>query len=75
MATLMKKRGIRKAIIVGHSFGDAIAAALAARHPDKVTGLVFPSPAFYSWPGGVAWYYDAARAPISARLFSTFGAS
>jgi pimeloyl-ACP methyl ester carboxylesterase len=70
IARLMEKRGIRKAVIVGHSFGGAIAAAFALRHPDKVIGLVFLSPAVYPWPGGVAWYYDAARRPVSGALFS-----
>ncbi|MEZ2223835.1 alpha/beta fold hydrolase [Rhizobium sp. RCC_161_2] len=71
IARLMEKRGIRKAIIVGHSFGGAIAAALAVRYPEKVVGLVFLSPAVYPWPGGIAWYYQAARAPITGPLFST----
>ncbi len=70
IATLMKKRGIRKAIIVGHSFGGAITAAFAVRHPDMVEGLVFLSPALYPWPGGVSWYYDAARVPVAGLLFS-----
>ncbi|QND46019.1 alpha/beta hydrolase (plasmid) [Rhizobium lusitanum] len=70
IARLMEKRGIRKAIIVGHSFGGAIAAALAVRHPEMVVGLVFLSPAVYPWPGGVAWYYQAARVPITGQLFS-----
>lgn len=69
---LMEKRGIAKAIVVGHSYGGAIAAALALRHPEKVLGLVFLSPAVYDWPGGVSWYYDAARVPVSGVLFSTF---
>jgi pimeloyl-ACP methyl ester carboxylesterase len=70
IARLMEKRGIHKAIIVGHSFGGAIAASFAVRHPDKVVGLVFLSPAVYPWPGGVAWYYQAARAPITGSLLS-----
>ena len=72
IAALMDKRGIRKAIIVSHSFGGAVAAAFALNHPDKVLGLVFLSPAVYPWPGGIAWYYDAARVPVSGWLFSTF---
>jgi pimeloyl-ACP methyl ester carboxylesterase len=71
IAILMKKRGIRKAIIVGHSFGGAITAAFAVRHKDMVEGLVFLSPALYPWPGGVSWYYDAARTPVAGVLFST----
>lgn len=72
LAQLMKKRGIPKAIVVGHSFGGAIAAALAVRHPDMVSGLVFLSPAVYPWDGGIAWYYTAANAPLTGPLFSTF---
>ncbi len=71
IARLMKKRGIRKAIIVGHSFGGAITAAFAMRHKDMVEGLVFLSPALYPWPGGVSWYYDAANVPVAGVLFST----
>lgn len=71
IARLMHARGIRKAIIVGHSFGGAIAAALAVRHPEMVAGLVFLSPAVYPWKGGVAWYYNAASVPVTGNLFST----
>lgn len=71
IAALMDKRGIRKAIIVGHSFGGAVVASFALRHPDKVIGLVFLSPAVYPWPGGIAWYYRAASAPGLGWLFST----
>ncbi len=70
IAILMEKRGIHRAIVVGHSFGGAIAAALAVRHPDKVAGLVFLSPAVYPWSGGIEWYYEAARAPVTGALFS-----
>lgn len=71
ISVLMKERGIAKAIIVGHSFGGAIAASLAVRHPDVVSGLVFLSPAVYPWNGGIAWYYEAASAPVTGALFST----
>lgn len=71
IARLMDRLGIRRAIIVGHSFGGAIAAAFAVRHPEKVAGLVFLSPAVYPWPGGIAWYYAAARPPVLGPLFST----
>jgi pimeloyl-ACP methyl ester carboxylesterase len=72
IAALIKKRGIGKAVIVSHSFGGAVAAAFALRHPDMVLGLVFLSPAVYPWPGGIAWYFRAASAPGVGWLFSTF---
>ena len=70
IAVLMKKRDIRNAIVVGHSFGGAIAVALAVRHPEMVSGLVLMSPAAYPWEGGVAWYYDAATMPVAGSMFS-----
>lgn len=70
IAVLMRKRGMRKAIVVGHSFGGAIALELAVRHPEMVRGLVLLSPAAYPWKGGVAWYYDAASVPVAGSIFS-----
>jgi pimeloyl-ACP methyl ester carboxylesterase len=70
IAQLMKKRGIDKAIIVGHSFGGAIAAAFGVRHPDKTSGLLFLAPATHPWPGGVDWYYHVATLPLLGWLFT-----
>ncbi|OJF94548.1 alpha/beta fold hydrolase [Pararhizobium antarcticum] len=71
IAALMEKRGIRKAIIVSHSFGGAIAATFALNHKDKVEGLVFLSPATHPWPGGIEWYYKVTKAPVLGWLFAT----
>jgi len=60
IASLMDKRGIARAIIIGHSFGGAIVASFAVRHPEKLAGLLFLAPATHPWPGGVDWYYDVA---------------
>jgi pimeloyl-ACP methyl ester carboxylesterase len=38
-------RGVRRAIVVGHSLGGAVAAWLAARDPDRVAALVLAAPA------------------------------
>ena len=72
IAAMMRKRGIAKAIIVSHSFGGAVAASFALNHKQMVIGLVFLSPAVYPWSGDVAWYYDAAKAPVTGWLFSGF---
>jgi pimeloyl-ACP methyl ester carboxylesterase len=37
--------GHERALIVGHSFGGAVAAWLAVHHPDRVEGLVLVAPA------------------------------
>jgi pimeloyl-ACP methyl ester carboxylesterase len=66
----MEKRGIEKAIVVGHSFGGAIAAAFGVRHPQKTSGLLFLAPATHPWPGGVDWYYHVATVPLIGWLFT-----
>ncbi|MBB3317166.1 pimeloyl-ACP methyl ester carboxylesterase [Rhizobium sp. BK181] len=70
IAKLMKKRGIKRAIIVGHSFGGAIAAAFGVRHPEMTEGLLFLAPATHPWPGGLDWYYNVAVMPVLGWLFN-----
>jgi pimeloyl-ACP methyl ester carboxylesterase len=70
LAKLMERLGIGPAIIVGHSFGGAIAAAFAVRHPQKTAGLLFLAPATHPWPGGVDWYYTLAATPILGWIFA-----
>ncbi|MGO4834485.1 alpha/beta fold hydrolase [Rhizobiaceae sp. 2RAB30] len=70
IAALMDHLGIGRAIIVGHSFGGAVAAAFALRHPERTSGLVFVSAATHPWPGaGTSWYYSLAARPWLGRLF------
>ncbi|MGV1789752.1 alpha/beta fold hydrolase [Rhizobium sp. A37_96] len=70
IARLMDERGIKSAIIIGHSFGGAIAAAFGLRHPDRTEGLLFLAPATHPWPGGVDWYYTLAAMPVLGWLFT-----
>lgn len=70
IARLMEVRGIERAIIVGHSFGGAIAASFALRHPDKTAGLVFLAPATHPWPGGVDWHYNISSSPYIGWWFT-----
>jgi pimeloyl-ACP methyl ester carboxylesterase len=46
--------GIRRAIVLGHSWGASVALALAIAHPDTVRGLVLAS----------GYYYPTARADV-----------
>jgi pimeloyl-ACP methyl ester carboxylesterase len=71
IAALMDEVGIVRAVIVGHSFGGAVTAALALRHPDKVAGLVFAAAATHPWPGaGTSWYYTLSSVPVLGRIFT-----
>jgi pimeloyl-ACP methyl ester carboxylesterase len=71
IAGLMDTVGIDRAIVVGHSFGGAVAAAFALDHPERTAGLVFLSAATHPWPGaGTAWYYRLTAMPVIGRLFA-----
>ena len=69
IARLLDQLGIDECLVVGHSFGASVTAALALARPEKVAGLVFLAPATHPWPGGVNWYYTIAAAPVIGPLF------
>jgi pimeloyl-ACP methyl ester carboxylesterase len=60
-----------KAVIVGHSFGGAVALRLALDRPDLVQGLVLIAPVTHDWGGGgQAWYTGLAAAPMVGPMFT-----
>lgn len=72
MAGVLEQRaGGEPAVIVGHSFGGAVALRLALDHPDKVKGLVLLAPVSHDWGnGGQTWYNRWATAPLLGPAFS-----
>jgi len=64
------KLGITQAIIVGHSWGGAVTAAMALNHPKRVAGLVMLAPVTHRWNGGVAWYHNLGALPVLGPLFA-----
>lgn len=69
-AGLLDALGIAQVVVVAHSFGASVAAALAVLHPEKVAGVVFVAPASHPWPGGVTWYYTAATLRVLGPVFA-----
>lgn len=67
---LLDRLGVRRAVVIGHSWGGAVAAAFGVEQRDVTAGLVFVAPATHPWPGGVAWYYTTAAQPILGPLFA-----
>ncbi|MEM9225961.1 MAG: alpha/beta hydrolase [Pseudomonadota bacterium] len=60
-----------KAVIVGHSFGGAVALRVALDHPDLVDSLVLLAPVTHDWGGGgEAWYNKYAANPLIGPLFN-----
>jgi pimeloyl-ACP methyl ester carboxylesterase len=64
------KLGIDRALIVGHSWGGALVAAMAVEHPLRVAGLVLLAAVTHPWPGGVAWYHNLGTTPVLGQLFA-----
>lgn len=62
-------RGIERPVILGHSWGGAVAAAYAVEFGDEIAGIVPLSGALYPWPGGIAWYHDVIAMPVVGSLF------
>ena len=55
--------GIEDPILLGHSYGGAVALAWALRAPNDVAGLTLLAPASHPWPGELGiWYKLSASA-------------
>jgi pimeloyl-ACP methyl ester carboxylesterase len=65
----LKRIGVRRAIIVGHSWSGALACRFALAHRDLCSGVVLVAAATHPWPGGVAWYYSSAAHPLISPFF------
>jgi len=62
--------GVGRAIILGHSWGSAVATAYALAYPQDVAGLVLLAPVTHPWPGGVALINHIVTAPLIGPLIA-----
>jgi len=69
-AAVIEQLGLKRPIVVAHSWGGAVALRLALDRPDLVGGLLLIAPVAYEWPGGVDWYNYWSANPLSAWLFN-----
>jgi pimeloyl-ACP methyl ester carboxylesterase len=69
IAQALDRLGVGRAVIVGHSWAGALAAALALDHPERVASLVLLAPVTHPWPGGIFWYNTLATTPVIGPLF------
>lgn len=60
---------IDKAIVVGHSYGGTVAAAVPLEAPGKVSGLVLISAPTHLWPTGIDWYHHLVTTPVIGPIF------
>src|SRR5690242_12705842 len=62
--------GVERAVVVGHSWAGALAAAMALDFPERVAALVLLAPVTHPWPGGISWYNTLASTRIVGPLFA-----
>lgn len=72
IAEALTTLGIGPAIVLGHSWGGALAASFGVEHPDRVSGLVLAAPVAMPYPsrGSLPWYYRLALNPPIAWVLS-----
>ncbi len=56
--------GAEKPLVLGHSYGGAVALAWAVHHPDHIAGLIVLSGAAKPWPTGLSTYYKILSHPL-----------
>ena len=59
---LLDRRGIERAVLVGHSLGGVVAMTTALAHPARIAGLVLLGTASECSPRAARWYEALARA-------------
>ncbi len=63
--------GAEAPIVVGHSYGGAVALAWALERPDNLSGLVMLSGASNPWNTGTGLYYTLLSNPLSGPILAT----
>jgi pimeloyl-ACP methyl ester carboxylesterase len=59
---------VDRAIVVGHSWGGALAARFALDHPQRVAGLALLAPATHPRVRRMTWFYAAVATPFAGWL-------
>ena len=60
--------GVERPLVLGHSYGGAVALAWATRHPDNTAGLILLAAASNPWDTPLSTYYRVLSHPLGQRL-------
>jgi pimeloyl-ACP methyl ester carboxylesterase len=69
VAGALEQIGVRRAILIGHSWGGAFATAYALAFPERTAGLVLLAAVTHPWPGDPGWYNKLVLLPYIGPLF------
>lgn len=71
MARVVTDKSEGPVVVVGHSFGGAVALRFALDYPELTKAVVLLAPVTHDWgEGGITWYNSAASAPVIGSAFS-----
>src|SRR6476659_2273504 len=70
IAEALKRIGVSRAIVLGHSWGTLVALALAAKHPEQIQALVLASGYYYPNDLADAVILSPAAMPVIGDLLS-----
>jgi len=70
IAEALKRIGVSRAIVLGHSWGTLVALALAAKHPEQIQALVLASGYYYPNARADAVILSPAAMPVIGDLLS-----
>jgi pimeloyl-ACP methyl ester carboxylesterase len=68
----LEELGVAKPVVVGQSYGGAVALAYSLQYQDDMTGLVLLAPVSHPWPTGIAWYNKVSGWPVAGTLLRRF---
>ena len=57
--------GVVDPIVIGQSFGGAVALSYGLQFQHELSGLVLLAPVSHAWEGGVAWYNELSGWPVA----------
>lgn len=70
LAKATRQLGVRTPVLVGHSWGAALAMAWGVNDPDSLAGIVTLGGATMPWGGNLAFYYSLAASDITGGVVS-----
>ncbi|RMD47821.1 MAG: alpha/beta hydrolase [Alphaproteobacteria bacterium] len=62
--------GARRPVVLGHSFGGAVALAWALERPGELAALALLAPASHPWRGGLGPLYETLARPLPGRALA-----
>jgi pimeloyl-ACP methyl ester carboxylesterase len=66
----LQRIGATRAVVVGHSWSGALAAAYALAYPDAVSGLMLLAPATHPSEESIGWYAPVIITPVIGPLLA-----